>query len=174
MFYIENVPSYGNSFWFQIGFYIIVLGVLLGITGGIMMLFGPYWWNYTEAGIILSQIHFWSAELLVTLLIVHLFVNFSTSSYKKRKDSWVVGALMLMLVMITYAFGIGLNNSIVSQYNDKSGAGLWNSLLLGWIINPENYGAVLGWHVIIIPAVLLVLVGVHFILAWRRGSLLLI
>jgi len=61
MFYIENVPSYGNSFWFQIGFYIIVLGVLLGITGGIMMLFGPYWWNYTEAGIILSQIHFWSA-----------------------------------------------------------------------------------------------------------------
>jgi len=169
MFYIENVPSYGNSFWFQIGFYIIVLGVLLGITGGIMMLFGPYWWNYTEAGIILSQIHFWSAELLVTLLIVHLFVNFSTSSYKKRKDSWVVGALMLMLVMITYAFGIGLNNSIVSQYNDKSGAGLWNSLLLGWIINPENYGAVLGWHVIIIPAVLLVLVGVHFILAWRRG-----
>ncbi|HEV51715.1 MAG TPA: hypothetical protein ENO31_04220 [Thermoprotei archaeon] len=41
--YIENVPSYGNSFWFQLGFYIIALGLLLGLTGGIMLLFGPYW-----------------------------------------------------------------------------------------------------------------------------------
>ena len=77
--------------WFQLGFYIIVLGVFLGITGGIMMIFGPYWWNYTEAGIIVSQIHFWTAEILMTLLILHLFVNFSTSAYKKRKDSWVIG-----------------------------------------------------------------------------------
>ncbi len=169
MFYIENVPSYGNSFWFQLGFYIIVLGVFLGITGGIMLIFGPFWWNYTEAGIIVSQIHFWTAEILMTLLILHLFVNFSTSAYKKRKDSWVIGVLMFVLAMLTYEFGLGLNNNVVAQYNAKSAAGFWNSLLLGWIVNPENYGAVLGWHVMIVPAVLLVLVGVHFVLAWRRG-----
>ncbi len=169
MFYIEYVPSYGNSFWFQLGFYIIVLGIFLGITGAVMLIFGPYWWNYTEAGIIVSQIHFWTAEILMTLLIVHLFVNFSTSSYKKRKDSWVIGVLLFVLAMLTYAFGLGLNNNVVAQYNDKSGAGFWNSLLLGWIVNPENFGAVLGWHVMIIPAVLLLLVSVHFVLAWRRG-----
>jgi hypothetical protein len=167
--YIENVPSYGNSFWFQLGFYIIVLGIFLGITGGIMLIFGPYWWNYTEAGIIVSQIHFWTAEILMTLLILHLFVNFSTSAYKKRKDSWVIGVLLFVLTMLTYVFGVGLNNNIVAQYNDKSGAGFWNSILLGWIINPENFGAVLGWHVMIIPAILLLLVSVHFVLAWRRG-----
>jgi len=134
-----------------------------------MLIFGPYWWNYTEAGIIVSQIHFWTAEILMTLLILHLFVNFSTSAYKKRKDSWVIGVLLFILAMLTYVFGVGLNNNIVAQYNDKSGAGFWNSLLLGWIINPENFGAVLGWHVIIIPAILLLLVSVHFVLAWRRG-----
>lgn len=43
MFYIETVPSYGNSFWFQIGFYLIVLAIILAVTGAIMMFFGPYW-----------------------------------------------------------------------------------------------------------------------------------
>ncbi len=168
-FYIKEVPSYGNSFWFQIGFFIIALGVLLGITGGIMLVFGPYWWNYTVIGMYVSQVHFWSAELLVTLLFLHLFVNFSTSAFKRRKDTWVVGVLLLLVTLITYAFGVGLNNTVVAQYNDKSAAGFWNSLLLGYIVNPENLGAVLGWHVMVVPLILVVLVGVHFILVERRG-----
>jgi len=167
--YIESVPSYGNSFWFQLGFYIVALGVLLGVTGGIMLLFGPYWWNYTLVGMYVSQIHFWAAEMLVTLLFFHLLVNFSTSSFKKRKDTWVVGVLMLVLSLITYAFGVGLNNTVVAQYNDKSAAGFWNSLLLGYWINPENFGAVLGWHVMVVPLLLALLVGVHFLLVERRG-----
>ncbi len=167
--YIENVPSYGNSFWFQLGFYIIALGLLLGLTGGIMLLFGPYWWNYTTVGMYVSQIHFWAAELLITLLFLHVLVNFSTSAFKKRKDTWVVGALMLVLALITYAFGVGLNNTVVAQYNDKSAAGFWNSLLLGYWINPENFGAVLGWHVMVVPALLVLLLGVHFLLVEKRG-----
>ena len=169
MFYIETVPSYGNSFWFQIGFYIIVLAIVLAVTGAIMMFFGPYWWNYSVAGMYVSQIHFWAAEILVTLLFAHLFVNFSTKAYAKRKDMWVLGTIMLLFVLIQYAFGIGLNNNIVAQYNDKSGAGLWNALGLGWFVNPENFGAVLGWHAIIVPGVLMLLAGAHFMLAWRRG-----
>ncbi len=151
------------------GFYIIALGVLLGITGGIMLIFGPYWWNYTVLGMYVSQVHFWSAELLVTILFLHLFVNFSTSAFKRRKDTWVVGVLLLLVSLITFAFGIGLNNTVVAQYNDKSAAGFWNSLLLGYVINPENFGAVLGWHVMVVPLILVVLVGVHFILVERRG-----
>jgi hypothetical protein len=91
MFYIETVPSYGNSFWFQIGFYIVVLAIVLAVTGAIMMFFGPYWWNYSVAGMYVSQIHFWAAEILVTLLFAHAFVNFSTKAYAKRKDMWVLG-----------------------------------------------------------------------------------
>ena len=169
MLYIDVVPSYGNSFWFQVGFYIIVLAVVLAVTGAIMMFFGPYWWNYSVAGMYVSQIHFWAAEVLVTLLFVHMFVNFSTKAYEKRKDMWVLGVIMLFLVLIQYAFGVGLNNNIVAQYNDKSGAGLWNALDLGWIVNPENFGAVLGWHAIILPGILMIIAGVHFALAWRRG-----
>ena len=168
-FYIEMVPSYGNSFWFQIGFYIIVLGVLLAVTGAVMMFFGPYWWNYSVAGMYVSQIHFWAAEMLVTLLFVHVFVNFSTKAYGRRKDMWVIGVIMLFLVLIQYAFGVGLNNNVVAQYNDKSGAGLWNALDLGWIVNPEDFGAVLGWHAVVVPGILMALAGVHFALAWRRG-----
>ena len=56
----------------------MVLGALLAVTGAIMMFFGPYWWNCSLAGMYVSQIHFWAAEMLVTLLFVRMFVNFST------------------------------------------------------------------------------------------------
>ncbi|MGC8615032.1 MAG: cytochrome b N-terminal domain-containing protein [Thermoprotei archaeon] len=147
----------------------MALGILLGVTGAVLLLFGPYWWNYTLIGMYVSQIHFWAAELLVTILFLHVFVNFSTSAFKKRKDTWVVGALMLVLALITYAFGVGLNDTVVAQYNDKSAAGFWNSLLLGYWINPENLGAVLGWHAVVVPILLVVLLLLHFVLVERRG-----
>ncbi|MGC8601657.1 MAG: hypothetical protein ACP5LS_04455 [Thermoprotei archaeon] len=65
----------------------MALGILLGVTGAVLLLFGPYWWNYTLIGMYVSQIHFWAAELLVTILFLHVFVNFSTSAFKKRKDT---------------------------------------------------------------------------------------
>ncbi|BBL45873.1 cytochrome b6 [Nanobdella aerobiophila] len=167
-FYIENLPEYGNSFFFQTGIFMVVALIILIITGVIMVIFGPFWWNFTWWGVLISQIHFWAAEIFMTLMIIHGITMYFTGAHLRRKDMWVLGVVIFFVASIQYAFGLGLNYNIVAQYNDKSGAGLWNSFYL-YFINPENYGALYGWHIAVVPIILTLLIGIHILLETKRG-----
>ncbi|MCL4404586.1 cytochrome b N-terminal domain-containing protein [Candidatus Marsarchaeota archaeon] len=168
-FYIKDVPSYGNNFFFTIGIYLFELFGILAITGIVMLIFGPYWWNLTVVGTFFRSLHLWAAEAFVTLIFIHLFVQFATSSFKKKKLVWVIGSAMLFLVMLEFAFGIGVQGGFVAQWNAKAGADLWNGMGLGYWINPLNMAAVLGWHVAIVPILLVMLMFVHYMLVKQKG-----
>ncbi|MGC8622427.1 MAG: cytochrome b N-terminal domain-containing protein [Candidatus Micrarchaeia archaeon] len=168
-FYIKKVPSYGNNFFFTIGIYLLELFGILAITGIVMLVFGPYWWNLTPAGTFFRSVHLWAAEAFVTLMLVHLIVQFATSSFKRKKLVWMIGSVMLLLVFLEYAFGIGVQGGFVSQWNAKAGADLWNGMGLGYWINPLNMSAVLGWHVAILPILLALLIFVHYMLVKQKG-----
>ncbi len=166
---IKSGPSYSNNFFFTIGVYLLALFGLLALTGIIMVLFGPFWWDLTPVGTFIRSIHTWAAEAFVTLIFIHLLVNFSTSAFKNRKLMWMIGCAMLMLAMLEFAFGVGMGGSIVAQVNQQAGADLWNGMGLGYWINPMNSGAVFGWHVAAIPIVLIVLMLLHYSVMRRRG-----
>lgn len=168
-FYIKEVPSYGNNFFFTIGIYLIELFGILAVTGMIMLVFGPYWWNLTAAGTFMRSVHLWAAEAFVTLMLVHMFVNLSTSAFKRKKLVWVLGSVILFVVFLEYAFGIGLRGDFVSQWNAKAGADLWNGMGLGYWVNPLNFGAVLGWHVAIVPLLLVALIFTHYMMVKSKG-----
>ena len=168
-FYIKKVPSYGNSFFFTIGVYLLEIFAILAITGMVLVLFGPKWGNTPGAGNFVLSIHLWAAEAFVTLIFLHLFVNFSTSMFKHRKLVWMLGSLMLLLVLLEFAFGVGLPGDFVAQVNARAGADLWNGLGLGFWINPLNQGALLGWHIAIVPLLLIVLMFTHYMLVKTQG-----
>ncbi len=168
-FYINKVPSYGNNFFFTIGIYLLELFGILAITGVIMLVFGPYWWNLSPIGTFVRTVHLWAAEAFVLLMFLHFFVNFSTSAFKKKRLVWMIGGIMLITVLLEFAFGIGGMGGLISQYNAKAGADLWNGLGLGYWINPLNEGAVIGWHAAILPIILAVLMFVHFMLVKMKG-----
>ncbi len=167
--YIKMVPSYGNNFFFTIGVYLLELFVILAASGSVMLLFGPYWWDLTPIGTFFRSVHLWAAEAFVTLMFVHLFVNFSTSAFKKKKLVWVVGSIMLFFVLLQFAFGIGIQGGFLSQWNAKAGADLWNGMGLGYWINPLNIGAVIGWHVAILPLILMMLMFFHYSMVKKDG-----
>ncbi|MCL5430510.1 MAG: cytochrome b N-terminal domain-containing protein [Candidatus Marsarchaeota archaeon] len=167
--YIKNVPSYANSFFFLIGVYLLEIFGIIGITGMIMLVFGPYWWDLTPLGTFVRSIHMWAAEAFVTLMFLHLFVNFSTSAFKKKKLMWMIGSMMLFLALFEFAFGVGFGGSLFAQANQQAGADLWNGMGLGYWINPMNSGAVMGWHVAIIPMLLILLMGTHYLIARKKG-----
>jgi hypothetical protein len=166
---IKRGPSYSNNFFFTIGVYLLLLFGILAVTGMVMALFGPYWWDVTPLGTFLRSIHLWAAEAFVTLLFVHLLVNFTTSAFKHRKLMWIVGSTMLLLVLFEYAFGVGLGGTLVAQANQQAGADLWNGMGLGFWINPMNSGAVYGWHIAIIPILLLTLMFLHYGVVRKKG-----
>jgi hypothetical protein len=166
---IESGPSYGNNFFFTIGVYLLLLFGVLVVTGIVMVLFGPYWWDLTSIGTFIRSIHMWAAEAFVTLIFIHLFVNFSTSAFRKRKLMWIIGSVMLMLVLLEFAFGVGMGGSLLAQANQQAGSDLWNGMGLGYWINPMNSGAVLGWHIAIIPIILIALMFLHYSIVRKRG-----
>jgi len=168
-FYINEVPSYGNNFFFTIGVYLLELFAILATTGIIMLIFGPYWWDLTSAGAFVRSIHLWAAEAFVTLILLHFTVQLFTSAYRQKRLVWMIGVVLLLLVFLEYAFGIGLRGDFVSQWNDKAGADLWNGLGLGYWVNPLNNGALLGWHVAIVPLLLVVLIFTHYMLVKSKG-----
>ena len=166
---ITTGPSYGNNFFFSIGIYLLMLFGILALTGMIMVIFGPFWWDVTPIGTLVRSIHLWAAEAFVTLVFLHLFVNFCTSAYKNRKILWLIGSVMLMLVLLEFAFGVGMGGSLIAQANQQAGSDLWNGMGLGFWINPMNSGAVLGWHIAIIPMILMVLMFLHYSVVRSKG-----
>lgn len=168
-FYIRSVPSYGNGFFFTLGVYLLELFAILAVTGMVMLIFGPYWWDLSGTGTFVRSIHLWAAEAFVTIMFLHLFVQLATSAYRKKKLVWMIGSVILLLVLLEFAFGIGLRGGFVSQWNAKAGADLWNGVGLGFWINPLNFGAVLGWHVAIVPLLLAVLIFTHYMLVKSKG-----
>jgi len=169
LFYIYEVPSYGNNFFFTIGVYLLELFGVLALTGIIMLIFGPYWWDLTATGTFVRSIHLWAAEAFVTLMLIHFTVQLFTSAYRQKKLVWMIGTVLLLLVLLQYAFGTGLRGDFVSQWNDAEGADLWNGMGLGYWINPLNTGAVMGWHVAVLPLLLIVLIFTHYMLVKSKG-----
>lgn len=167
--YIRSVPSYGNSFFFTIGIYLLELFGILAFTGIIMVVFGPYWASLSPAGNFIRSIHLWAAEAFITLVLLHLTVNLFTSMYRHKKIVWMIGGVMLFLVMLEFAFGVGITGDFVAQFNAKAGADLWNGMGLGYWINPLNVGAVYGWHIAIVPLLLVMLMGTHYMLVKKKG-----
>ncbi len=167
--YIKEVPSYGNSIFYSLGFLLLTTLLVLVVSGIIMVIFGPFWWNATPMGVFVRSVHLWAAEAFFVFLIWHLFVVFSTSAYRAKKLVWILGSVILVLVMLEAAFGLGLRGDFVSQWNDIAGADLWNGLGFGYWINPLNYGALYGWHTAIVPVLLFGLIFAHYYLVKLKG-----
>lgn len=167
--YIKKVPSYGNSFFFTIGVYLLELFCILALTGIIMAVFGPNWANTTAAGTFLLSIHIWAAEAFITLILLHLTVNLFTSMYKRKRLVWMIGGIMLFIVLLEFAFGVGIGGSFIAQFNAAAGADLWNGMGVGYWINPLNAGAVYGWHIAVVPLLLIALMSMHFMLVKKEG-----
>ncbi len=167
---IKRVPSYANTFFYSLGFYIILCFLILVVTGITMVFFGINWWNLNPTGVFIRSIHLWAASAFAIFLFLHLFTVFATSGFRDTKKLvWVLGSIMLMLVIFQMAFGLGIRGDLLSQFNDLSAADLWNGLLLGNLINPLNMGAVFAWHTAIVPLLLVFLIFVHYSLVRAKG-----
>ncbi|MBU6141888.1 cytochrome b N-terminal domain-containing protein [Patescibacteria group bacterium] len=169
-FFLIDVPSYGNSIFYSLGFLALVSLTLLVVTGIVMVFFGPAWWLTTGWGIFFRSMHLWSAQAFIFLIFLHLLTVFLTSGFKApRRLTWMLGGFALFLVLIEAEFGYDLRGDFSSQYRALQGADLYNGAHLGWFINTLNQAQVYGLHIIDIPLILLAAVFFHYTLVKIRG-----
>lgn len=133
-----------------------------------------------RAGLVMRQMHHWAALLFVAAMSVHLMRVFFTGAFRRPRElNWIVGMTLLVLAIANGFFGYSLLDDLLSG----TGMRVAYSIALAIpILGPDLAFAVFGGefpdaaiiprfytlHVLILPAIIGLLVGVHLALVWRQ------
>ncbi|MBK5217440.1 MAG: cytochrome bc complex cytochrome b subunit [Propionibacteriales bacterium] len=129
-----------------------------------------------RGGLLMRQIHHWSANLFMAAIIVHMLRVFFTGAFRKpREINWLIGVGLFSLGMIEGFSGYSLPDDLLSGTGLRFVDGLIRSIPIvgsyieffvfggefpGDLIIPRLYMA----HILLIPALLLGLIGAHLLL----------
>jgi quinol-cytochrome oxidoreductase complex cytochrome b subunit len=186
-------PSYWTGAFVAVGFMLQVLTGLLLLfyydpsTASITTGGAPQAWSSTlyivqttPFGWLLLTSHLYGAYAVLMLAFVHFFRGFYTGVYKRpREFSWMLGAILLMLMLGMGFTGYLLPYTALSVGATDVGLALVHSVP---IIGPITYPLVQGngtfqgllsrmfaLHVVLIPVALLTLLYVHVTLFESHG-----
>jgi len=178
---------------FGLGGSSLVLVAILALTGTLMMLvYQPAPGAAYESivtmetrvafGSLVRGIHWWSANLLVIILLLHMARVFLTGGYHgPRQFNWVIGAGLLLAVLTSNFTGYLLPWDQLSfwavtistrmlGYLPILGERLQRVVRGGGEIGPETVINFFTVHTTIVPVILLVLMGFHFWRVRRAGG----
>jgi quinol-cytochrome oxidoreductase complex cytochrome b subunit len=132
--------------------------------------------NSVPFGQLLRNMHRWGAHLMVLTCVLHMVRVFYTGAYKPpREFNWVVGVVLLVLTLGASFTGyllpwdqlsfwaITVGTSIAS-YAPTLGDMIKTILLGGPEVGQEALTRFYGLHIMVIPALLLLLISLHM---WR-------
>lgn len=178
-----EVPAHSNTLLFTLGGITAISLALTGISGIILAM----WYIPTpeEAnasirvimervylGDVIRGIHYWSAQLTILSIVVHMLRVFLYGSYKKpREGNWIVGVLLFGVVMGLYFTGTTLKWDQEGSEALGHGEAIANSVGLGSFFDSEYIPALIRLfvvHVGILPVILVALLAIHLLLVKRH------
>jgi ubiquinol-cytochrome c reductase cytochrome b subunit len=129
-----------------------------------------------RGGLLIRQLHHWSALIMIGALMLHMFRHFLTGSFRKPRElNWVIGFAMLVLVTLEGFVGYSLPDDLLSGTGLRIASGITLGIPLvgtyahmflfggefpGTDIIPRLYPI----HILLLPALVFILVSVHLIL----------
>jgi ubiquinol-cytochrome c reductase cytochrome b subunit len=133
-----------------------------------------------RAGLVMRQIHHWAAIVFLAAIVLHVCRNFFTAAFRKpREINWVVGVTLLVLAMFNGFTGYSLPDDLLSgtglriMYSIALSIpliGTWVAFLVfgGEFPSDVIIGRLFVAHVMIVPALLAGLIGLHLAIIWRQ------
>ncbi len=137
--------------------------------------------NEVLLGNVVRGMHFWGASLVIVMMMLHMLRVFFTGSYKKPRElNWVVGVLIFIVILAFGFTGYLLPwdqkaywaTSVGSQIaGTVPGIGGWLQTLLlgGHTVGALTLTRFYAIHVFFLPAALMLLLGIHFIMIRMQG-----
>ncbi|NRQ37690.1 cytochrome bc complex cytochrome b subunit [Nonomuraea sp. NN258] len=131
-----------------------------------------------RGGLLIRQIHHWSALLFIGGMMVHALRVFFTGAYRKPRElTWIIGVTMLALALLEGLTGYSLPDDLLSGAGLRVTEGVLISLpLVGTYLTFFLFGGeypgddvvprFYSLHILLIPGLLLVLVSAHLVLMW--------
>ncbi|WP_277455513.1 cytochrome bc complex cytochrome b subunit [Janibacter sp. DB-40] len=129
-----------------------------------------------KGGLLIRQIHHWSALLFIAALSVHMLRVFFTGAFRKpREINWVIGCVLSLLALLEGFAGYSLPDDLLSGTGLRAAQGfmvsapvigsylsyaLFGGTFPGTDIIPRLYSI----HILLLPALLIGLFTVHIVL----------
>ena len=129
-----------------------------------------------RGGLLMRQMHHWSALLFIAAMFVHMMRVFLTGAFRKpREINWLIGGVMLLLGLIEGFAGYSLPDDLLSGTGLRFADGLvkatpvvgtYMSFFLfggefpGEALVPRLYAV----HILFLPGIFLALIGAHMLL----------
>jgi cytochrome b-561 len=175
------------TYTFALGLIAGILFVVLAVSGlALMLYYVPYPPEAYRSmkdlqfvvtfGVVLRNIHRWSAHAMVLVVFLHMCRVFWTGSYKPpREFNWLVGVVLLLLTLglsftgyllpwdqlAFWAITVGTN---IAAYAPGVGDRLKFLLLGGHVIGPTTLLRFYVLHCVMLPLAMLMLISLH---VWR-------
>jgi quinol-cytochrome oxidoreductase complex cytochrome b subunit len=186
------VPQYAINPFYWLGALAVTAFVIQGVTGVIMMLYyvpspsqayssTQYIFNSVPYGRFLETVHLYTAYAMIMLSFMHLMRGYFVSVQKKPRElMWMTGMLMGFVTLGFGFTGYLLPWTVVSYSATHVGLGMIDALpsslsnFLSFLIvgTGEDSTILLRFydlHVVLLPAVLLVLLGAKMYMLETHG-----
>jgi ubiquinol-cytochrome c reductase cytochrome b subunit len=164
-------PIFVQSWLYVMGVLTLCTFGLLILSGVILAVKGAFWWHYSSLGRFVNSTHFWSVILFFLFMSVHLFHGFWMGAWRggQRWFTWVTGAALFMICIVTAFFGYNLQTNFGSQWIGTQGKDAVNSTGLGGIANILDAGQMYSMHVILLPLLVAAIVVIHVLWVRKDG-----
>jgi ubiquinol-cytochrome c reductase cytochrome b subunit len=129
-----------------------------------------------RGGLLMRQIHHWSALIFLAGIVVHMMRVFFTGAFRKPRElNYLVGVTMLILGLLAGFTGYSLPDDVLSGNGLRITDGVVKSIpIIGSYMSYFVFGGefpgehiiprLFTLHILVIPALLLALIGVHLFL----------
>ena len=165
-----RMPVYVNSVVYLFGVTTLSALAALVVTGVEMSLFGPGWYHDSQVGHFVNSLHFWSVQVFFGALVLHIVSKYLMAAWRDgRWKTWMVGAVAFGVAVFTGLTGFLSQTNWDSQWIAVQAKDAINALGVGALFNTMDTGQVLTLHVVALPLLLVLLVGVHLFFIRREG-----
>ncbi len=166
----DELPAYVHSYVYYFGVLTLASFLMLVLSGIILVIFGPQWWHVSAVGLFVNSIHFWSVQAFFFFMVLHLWAQFFMSAWRGGRGlNWVTGVVLFLVSILTAFTGYLSQQNFDSQWIALQGKDAFNALGVSGFFNILNFGQVYGLHIVVLPLVLALLIGVHLYLVRSKG-----
>ena len=133
-----------------------------------------------RGGLLIRQMHHWSALIFVAAVAVHMFRVFFTGAFRKPRElNWIVGVALTTLALAAGFTGYSLPDDLLSGTGLQIIRGILQSIPLPgtWLAflvfggeypGGEIISRLYSAHILLVPGLILALITVHLIMVWTQ------
>ena len=166
----DSQPSYVASWAYVFGALSIGAFAVVLLSGAVLAVEGPAWWHKSSAGLFVNSLHMWSTEFFFMFMVVHLWAKFFMAAWRgRRKATWITGVIAFAVSIGTAFTGYLSQQNFDSEWIGTQAKDGINSTGAGAFWNVLNFGQMLMWHIVLLPLVVAMVIGLHVLLVRRRG-----